>query len=143
MKMLLKKSWPGLIPLDQADYNKLKDDEVYEADLKTKRRSSLQNASLHKMFSDIASQLNEIGHTFNYTGFKGNNLELMYTGTLIKETLWRPIQIALFDIESTTQIDTNQLNKILDIITNHFAKMGLQVVFPSKESLEDGKYLKG
>lgn len=141
--MLLKKSWPGLIPLDQADYNKLKDDEVYEGDLKTKRRSSLQNASLHKMFSDIAIQLNEMGHTFNYTGFKGSELELMYTGTLIKETLWRPIQIALFNIESTTQIDTFQLNKILDVITNHFAKIGLQIVFPSKESLENGKYLKG
>lgn len=49
--------------------------------------------------------------------------------------IWRPIQKTLFDIESTTKIDTAMINKILDVLVNFFANKGVQISFPSRFDL--------
>jgi len=105
--------------------------EGYMASL-TKKRTNKQNAALHKFFNMLSDQLNELGQTFHYSGFKGEDMELMFTETIIKEFLWKPIQKALFDTDSTTKLTTDQINKILDVITNFYANKGIPVVFPSK-----------
>jgi len=104
----------------------------------TRTRTLSQNSALHLFFTNIADQLNELGETFNYTGFNGKEMEMMFTPELIKNAMWKPIQIALFEIESTKDINTHQINKILDVITNFFAKKGIPVSFPSQFE----KYLK-
>lgn len=101
----------------------------------TRKRTLSQNSALHLFFTNLADQLNELGEVFNYTGFNGKEMDMMFTPELIKNTLWRPMQISLFEIESTKDIDTNQINKILDIITNFFAKKGIPVSFPNQFEL--------
>ncbi len=101
----------------------------------TRKRTLSQNSALHLLFTNISDQLNELGETFNYTGFNGKQMEMMFTPELIKNSLWRPIQIALFEIESTKDINTKQINQILDIITNFFAKKGIPVSFPNQFEL--------
>jgi len=101
----------------------------------SKVRTTKQNSSLHKFFSIISDQLNDMGAEFNYTGIKGVEMSMPYTPTLIKETLWKPIQIALFDFESTTQLDTKQINQIVDVINKFFSERGVSIDFPSIEQL--------
>jgi len=98
-------------------------------------RSSQQNRSLHLLFTFISNELNEIGLEFQYSGLNDNTFNLMYTPHLVKEFVWRPIQIALFDIESTTKINTEQINQIVDVLVKFFGEQGVEIVFPSLESL--------
>lgn len=109
-----------------------------KVDLKQVRvtRSALQNRSLHKYFTIISDELNELGMCFNYFGVKGQALEMRYTPHIVKEFFWRPIQIALFDIESTTKINTKQINGVIDVVTKFFGDRGVVLHFPSVESLE-------
>ncbi|MBL4703470.1 MAG: hypothetical protein JKY54_03055, partial [Flavobacteriales bacterium] len=53
----------------------------------------------------------------------------------VKEFIWKPIQNALFDIKSTTKLDTKEINEIIDVITKYFGDKGITVDFPSIESL--------
>ena len=98
-------------------------------------RSGKQNKALHLYFTFIATELNELGLEFNYTGLKGANMSTRYTPHLVKEFFWRPIQLALFDIESTTKIDTKQMNEITDVIIKFFSDRGVVLEFPCIDSL--------
>lgn len=109
-----------------------------KVDLKESKnsRTSLQNAALHKFFTIIAEQLNELGLEFNFTGVKGYDLSTRYTANIVKEFFWKPIQITLFDYESTTKLNTQQMNEIIDIIIKFFADKGVLIEFPNKEHLK-------
>jgi len=98
-------------------------------------RTLQQNRALHKFFVIICEQLNELGMEFNYTGLKGQNISLRYTPDLVKNFFWRPIQIALFDFESTTKLTTSEMNQIIDIIIKFFADKGILLEFPSIENI--------
>lgn len=98
-------------------------------------RTQQQNRALHLFYGFISDELNEIGLQFQYHGIKGAIMELKYTPDLVKNFIWRPIQIAMFETESTTKIDTKQMNEIIDIIINFFAERGIVLSFPSIETL--------
>jgi len=100
-----------------------------------RNRSTQQNSALHVYFSIISVELNDLGLEYQYTGISGNTFELMYTPDLVKEYIWRPIQVALFKIKSTTKINTNQINEIIDVITKFFADREIVIEFPSIDSL--------
>ena len=100
-------------------------------------RSQRQNRSLHLLFSMIANELNEMGSEFQYFGVKGQVLSTRYTAHIVKEHFYRPIQIALFDIESTTKVNTQQINETFDIIAKFFAEKGIELFFPSIDSMVD------
>jgi len=104
-------------------FNKLNADEklIELKDVK-KTRNSLQNSALHLYFTLIAEELNNLGLTFNYTGLVTKNLETRYTMEIVKDFIWRPIQRILFKIESTSKINTAQINEIVDILTKHFGE---------------------
>ncbi len=98
-------------------------------------RSQLQNKALHLYFTLICHELNELGHEFNYEGLNGNVFEMRYTPDIVKEFIWRPIQVALFNIKSTTKINTIQINEVIDVITKFFADKEIVIEFPSIDSL--------
>lgn len=97
-------------------------------------RSSQQNRAMHKFFTIIADELNNIGATFIYE-FGKETIEIPYTSELIKETLWKPIQKALFNKDSTSEITTEEINKVIDVITLKFGEMGIPIMFPNKFDL--------
>ena len=101
------------------------------------KRSSLQNRSLHKFFVIIADELNELGMEFQYFGVTGKQLSTRYTTNIVKNHFWRPIQQTLFNIESTKDINTKQINEITDVIVKFFGDKGVYVEFPNRESLKN------
>lgn len=104
-----------------------------KADITEKRqtRSSAQNRALHKLFINLANQLNELGETYKYM-WLDEIVELSFTPELIKESLWKSIQLALFNKKSTTELVTAEINQILDILTLKFSEWGIPVVFPNR-----------
>lgn len=112
-------------------------DHVWELKITKKRakRTLQQNRALHLFFKHIALNLNAMGITFNYSGLKGSEMEMPYTEYLVKETIWKPIQMTLFEIESTRDLETFHINSILDVLTNFFAKHKVNITFPSQIDL--------
>ena len=98
-------------------------------------RSSRQSRALHLYFKFISQELKEMGSEFIYQGIKGYEISTPYTPDIVKNFFWRAIQISLFDIESTTDINTNQMNMIIEITNKFFAERGVDIIFPSIESL--------
>jgi len=95
-------------------------------------RSSQQNKALHLFFTIICQQLNEIGIEFHYTGIDGDIISMPFTPEIYKNFVWRELQKTMFGIVSTTKINTDQINQILDVITKHYADLHIEVRFPNK-----------
>lgn len=95
-----------------------------------KTRSNLQNSALHLFFTFISNDLNEMGMTYTCEFVK--DVEVPYTPSLVKEVFWKPIQITLFEKESTTSITTSEMNTIIDVVVKFFADRGIEIHFPSK-----------
>lgn len=113
----------------------LKEGKAIELKEVKKTRSITQNSALHLYFTFIAYELNNLGKEFHYQGLMTNGLTSRYTDNIVKEFIWKPIQNALFDVKSTTKLDTKQINEIIDVITKYFGDKGITVDFPSIESL--------
>ena len=105
--------------------------KIVELDQVKPKRSSQQNRALHKFFGMISEELNELGMEFVYTGLKGAEISLRYTPNIVKLFFWKPIQIALFDFESTTKLKSKEMNQIIDIIIKFFGDKGVLIEFPS------------
>jgi len=113
----------------KAYINEMKD--LFEIKPYRKTRSSQQNRALHLFFSMVSEGLNEMGLEFTFIGVKGLELQVMYTPAIVKDFIWRPIQIALFEIHSTTKLTTDQINRILDVIIKFFGEQSVEISFPS------------
>ena len=95
-----------------------------------KTRSSAQNRALHLYMTMISDQLNNAGFTFT----NALGMEIPFTMTLIKESIWRPTQLEMFGIKSTTKLTTEMINKLIDVFSLHFGQRGIYVEFPNWQS---------
>jgi len=51
----------------------------------------------------------------------------------VKDVLWRPIQIAMFDKESTTQLETNEVSQVYEQLAKHLAEnLNINQSFPNR-----------
>ena len=98
------------------------------------KRTIKQNKALHLLFDMMAKELNNNGLTVQKTLKK--DFELWWTSELIKNAIWRPIQKAMFGIESTKDIETKHIDQIFDVINKHLGeKHHLHIPFPSADEL--------
>lgn len=96
-----------------------------------KQRTTKQNRALHKFFEQLATEFNSQGLTVQ----KVLTLEARFTGSLVKELLWRPTQKWLLKKESTTELTTKEIDLVFEVIQKALAEKGIEIVFPSAESL--------
>lgn len=101
---------------------------------KEEKITSLQNRALHLFFKNMAAQLNEAGLDCNIE-IQGIVFISKWTGISFKSEIWKPIMKTLYDIESTTLLNTKKINGILDVLTASFAHTDIPVVFPSRWEL--------
>ena len=98
--MIINTSKPKDVLKAEKYFNKLIDlDCRFELKKVVETRTSRQNRALHLFFTFISSELNNLGLEFIYNGLKINGMSSRYTDLIVKEFIWRPIQIAMFDIE--------------------------------------------
>lgn len=97
-------------------------------------RTHQQNKALHVLFNLLASELNLAGLDMRKTLKPG--VEIPWTGRSVKEYLWRPVQKAQLNKNSTTELTTVEIDQVFDTLNKHFGeKFGLHVEFPSIEKL--------
>jgi hypothetical protein len=118
------------------DFNKIIEGEkLFELKTIKKTRTVSQNSALHLYFDFVSQELNELGIEFEYKGVKGLDMSCTYTSHIVKEMIWKPMQETLFNTSSTTKLTTDQMNRIIDILTKFFAERGINLSFPSIEQL--------
>lgn len=100
-----------------------------------KKRSSQENKALHVFFQNISFELNRLGREFTFRGIKGMEIETTYTPEIVKEFIWKPLQNALLSKSSTTELTHQDISMIFEILGKWFAENGIEISFPSIESL--------
>lgn len=99
-----------------------------------KQRTILQNKSLHLFFRNLADHLNSKG--LDQRTVLKESIEIPWDEKSIKNQIWRPLQIALLEKESTTELATYEIDIILGYLNKHFAeKWQVQEDFPSIETI--------
>lgn len=95
-----------------------------------KPRTSLQNRALHKGFEQLADALNDAGYNQS-KALEALKLDIPWSKLSVKESLYKPIMEALFQIESTTELSTVELQDVWDVLmVNLGEKLGIYVPFP-------------
>lgn len=102
-----------------------------------KQRSTQQNNSIHLFCKKLADELNGKGYYMQIV--LKPTYELRWDTKTVKEHLFKPIQKALFNKESTTELNTSEVTKVHEQLM-----MALQdklkeldfIDFPSQEQTE-------
>jgi len=100
---------------------------------KAKQRSTQQNKALHLFCHMLAETLNDAG--LHMRRVMREDVEIPWTMTSVKDHLWRPIQRAVIEKDSTADADTNEYTEVYDVLARHMAsRLGVQVPdWPSAE----------
>ena len=97
-----------------------------------RQRTLKQNSSIHVYCRELAKALNEAG--LDMRKVLKPEVDIPWTEETAKENLWKPIQEALLNIDSTKDLTTEQVSKVYDTLNRHLAdKFGVSVPFPQKE----------
>jgi hypothetical protein len=99
-----------------------------------KKRTMRQNKALHLMFTMLADNLNE--HGFDMKKTLKNDVDIPWSGESVKEFLWRPVQKAQLQKQSTTELTTKEIDAVFDTLNRHLGSVtGITVMFPSVEEI--------
>lgn len=99
-----------------------------------KQRTLRQNRALHKMFTQIAEQLNDSGLDMRRT--LKEDVDIPWTPETVKEFMWRPVQKAQLGKESTTELTTKDIDDVFETLNRYLGeKHGIVVLFPSVEEI--------
>lgn len=97
-------------------------------------RTGQQNKALHLFLQMLATSLNDAG--LDQRKILKPSISIPWTKTATKEFLWRPIQQAMYQKESTTTLDKQEeITEIHKILMRHLGeKFGIEYLpFPSME----------
>lgn len=101
-----------------------------------KQRTDAQNRSMHKYFELLSEALNDAGYNVMQT--MKHDAEIPWNPRLVKELIWRPVQLAMHDIESTAKLDKMQVSDVYEVVNRHIAQTkGVSVAFPSEDLPKD------
>lgn len=96
-------------------------------------RTPQQNKSIHKYCDMVAEELRRQG--IDMKALLKPEIEIPATMELVKSHIWKPVQDLMFDIESTTELSTTDVDAVYQVIARHLAeKHGVSVPFPDRYS---------
>ena len=96
------------------------------------KRTTQQNRALHKFCELLAKELNNAGLDMRATLKPG--VDIPWDAHTIKRDLWKPIQRAMLDKESTTELERTEVNDVYSVLSRHLGeRFGVHVPFPSDE----------
>lgn len=118
-----------------------KEGKFIELGVAKKKRTPAQNRAIHVLFNNLADQLNEAG--LDMVAVMKHGVEIPWTGDLVKENLWKPLQQAMLQKKSTTQLTTKDIDKVFETLNRHLAeKLNIAIEFPSIETIINNQRVK-
>ena len=101
---------------------------------KEKQRTITQNRALHLWFELVATTLNDAGLDMRKT--LKPSIDIPWTKMTVKDFLWRPIQKAMLQKDSTKKLTTKEIDTVYDVINKHLSeKLGVHQPFPSIDEI--------
>lgn len=99
----------------------------------SKQRTSAQNRAIHKYCQMVADDMNAAG----YDAQQVISLPIQLTGAIVKDQIFRPIMLALQEKESTTELETKDVNQVVENMQRALAqKFGITTPFPDRHGGE-------
>ena len=100
---------------------------------KTKRkRTTSQNAAIHKYFTLLADQLNDAGLDMRKVLTK--RPDIPWSGETVKIHIWREVQTAMGLGESTSALNSDQVTMVYEVVARFLSeRFGVFVPFPSDD----------
>ena len=96
------------------------------------QRTLTQNKALYKYFELLSESLNNAGYDMKKV--LKPQIDISWTSQSVKNYLWKPIQDVMYKTNSTTKLDTKQVNEVYEVLNRHLSeKLGISVSFPSLE----------
>lgn len=98
-----------------------------------RQRTNKQNAALHKYLDMLSEVLNDSGYCVTKT--LSHDAEIPWSAAMAKELLWKPLQLAVIEKESTAEAHRDEYIKVYDVLNRHLGeKLGVHVPWPSHET---------
>jgi hypothetical protein len=138
VKLYLKKSFYGLSPADEQSekaFLALSFGDVIEVDYhKEKGRTDQQRKAIEVFCSLLADEFNKAGLDKRAVFAKlREGVEIPWDQGGVKNDIWRLIQIAAIGKESTTDLHTDEVSKVYELVNRFTAeRLGVHVPFPSR-----------
>ena len=137
MNITLKLENGHFVPYDKLEKDKLDKlkDGIYQVKLSNlDLRTLTQNRAFHLYFTMVAVQLNNSGLYINkLIKEEKYKADIDWSGNLVKEQLWKPIQNAILDKKSTTQLEKAEVDRVYNTLNRYLSGMGIIVPFPNRE----------
>jgi len=108
--------------------------DIIVCDVKGERakRTLLQSRSIHKYCDMVATLFNAAGLDM-LAVLKVKKVSVEWTMLSVKDVLWRSIQRAMFNKESTTQLETHEVSQVHAVMARHLAEnFNIDQSFPSR-----------
>lgn len=103
---------------------------------KPKQRTLTQNSALHLFFSLVAETLNDAG--FGMKKVLKEEVDIDWTGDLVKHYLWKPVQKAMLGKESTTELTKIEVGQVYETLNRHLGeKLAIHVDWPHDPDKEN------
>lgn len=102
-------------------------------------RTDQQRKSIELYCKLMSKALNDGG--FDFSDFSraiehnGTTIPWDHDGRLFKEHVWRRVQRAMLDKESTTELNSDEVSRVYDVINRKFIEMtnrGISIQFPNR-----------
>ncbi len=104
-----------------------------------KKRTGKQNRSLWKWATQYADALNDAG--WDMKRALRAEINIPWTKDSFIDLVYRPVQEAMYGIESTREPDTKQMSQVVEVIIREMAtRTGVSVAWPSEDSMRIDSY---
>ena len=98
------------------------------------KRTLTQNAALHLFCERLATELNLAG--LDMKRVLKPTVDIPWTKESVKTHLWKSIQDAMFEKDSTTKLTTKEVGEVYEVLNRHLGeKFSIHVEFPSEENV--------
>lgn len=93
-----------------------------------------QQKALHLYFTFVANEMQKAGMDVRAILKHFDSIDIPVNQKHVKE-IWRTAQRAHLGKESTTELETKEVDEVWELMNRYLAMMGIHVPFPSLESL--------
>ena len=98
-----------------------------------RQRTLQQNKSVWLFFTMLAQELNDSG--YDQRKVLKPSIAIPWSKDSIHQMLWLPVQEAMFGTDSTTELTSDQIDKVYDVLNRHLGEItGVSVEFPSQDA---------
>ncbi len=96
-----------------------------------KTRTQKQNRALHVWCRHLAQTLRE--KDIDTKQFFKSGFEVPFTPEIVKDNIWKPVQKAVTNKESSTKLSRSEVSGVFEIINRLLADKGIHVPWPEKK----------